>query len=230
MRALKPAALYLFFPSLLLMIGKLFRKTDMTTAEFIRVSGNFYYAAGTFGTFFVLYRTAGKRGTSVFEEVSLHVKGVSLKRLFCICMAGLGMGFLASLVLTLISSAVLPLTGYQEISTGAFQGRDLWLLFFTIGISAPVVEEIIFRGYMYRQLRTGFSRNTAVLISSAVFAIFHVSPIWICYAFVFSLFLSYLAEKEKNTIFPVGFHVGINLSSVILWGIIESAKNSFLWG
>lgn len=220
-KALKPAVLYLVFPSILLMFGKMFRRTEMTTSEFIQTSGNFYYAVGTLGTFYILHRTAKKRESSVFKEISLDFKKISYKKLFYISVAGFFTGIILSLSLTMLSMVGITLGGYREISTQVFRGRDLILLFFTIGISAPLVEEIIFRGYMNRQLKMGYSGRTAAMISSAVFALFHISLVWICYSFVLALFLSYLAEKEKNTIFPLGFHVGVNLSSIILWSMTE---------
>lgn len=229
-KALKPAVLYLLVPSLLLTAGKMFRRTDLTTAEFIRVSGNFYYAAGTLATLWLLYRLARRRGNSLFEEVSLSVKTISVKKLLSVSAAGLGVGFVLSVFLTLITSAGLPLNSYREISMGAFQGRDLPLLFLTVGFTAPLVEEIIFRGYMYRQLKNCWQKRTAAYISAAVFALFHVSLIWMCYAFFIALFLTYIAEKEKNIIFSAGFHMGINLSSVILWGVAEWTGNSLFWG
>lgn len=220
-RAVRPVILYLLLPSGVALVGMIFRDTNLSTAEFIKSSGNFYYTIGVLATFYFLYKTEKKKGGAIFEEVSFGVKNAPYKRLALLYIIGLVCGILLSVLLTIVSYVSPVLDGYREMSTRTFEGRDFLLLLFTVGLSVPVLEEIIFRGYMYQRLQTGFTKKAAVLIGSFVFALCHVSPFWIAYAFVAAVFLCRLLDKNKNILFPMVFHGGFNMSSILIYVMTE---------
>ncbi|MCC8025774.1 MAG: CPBP family intramembrane metalloprotease [Clostridium sp.] len=223
-RAARPVALYLLLPAGLAFLGMIFRSTNLSTEEFIKSSGNFYYGLGVLATFWLLDKAAKKKGSSLFCEVSFSRKNVQLKQLLLLYLTGLACGLLLSVLLTLVTYVSPVLNGYQEMSTRTFKGKDFLLLLFTVGLSAPVVEEIIFRGYMYQRLQRGFPKRTAVITASFVFAICHISPFWAAYAFAAALLLCRLLDENRNLLFPIAFHGGFNLSSILLYVLTEFIK------
>lgn len=60
--------------------------------------------------------------------------------------------------------------GFSEISSRF----ELFLAFFALVIAAPIIEEIIFRGYLFSRLRREFGMITGVVITSVVFGIVHL--------------------------------------------------------
>ena len=85
-------------------------------------------------------------------------------------------------------------------------------------IVAPVVEEILFRGYFYGVLKRFTSPVFAVLISSALFAVVHVNlpalvPLW-----VFAIILTISYELSGCLWVPITIHALFNTTNVTLLG------------
>lgn len=100
----------------------------------------------------------------------------------------------------------------------------LWLqAFFVAGVVAPVVEETMFRGVLYRHLREatrGFGRVLSVLTSAAavsfVFAVIHPQgvqgvPVLMALAVSFAL-----AREWRGTILPAVVAHGLNNTAITL--------------
>ncbi len=118
-----------------------------------------------------------------------------------------------------------------SVGAGVLSVPYVLVLALTIGL----VEETSFRGYILRNLRSSFSERKAVLYSSILFGLYHISffyiyttPLppsqaftywssFILYAFVTGVFLGYLYLNTRQTIIgPVAFHSsGIFLQSFV---------------
>lgn len=77
---------------------------------------------------------------------------------------------------------------------------------------APLAEELLFRGLLYRVL-SPLGAKRCILLTALVFAFMHGSLYQIPYAFLAGLFLGYLREKSGALLYPVLFHVTSNLLS-----------------
>ena len=72
--SLRPVALYLFFPALLMSVGMLlFGGRSAETV--IGRSGNFYYALGMAATVFLLHKRSRKQGSSLWRSPHWNIKG-----------------------------------------------------------------------------------------------------------------------------------------------------------
>ena len=65
-------------------------------------------------------------------------------------------------------------------------------------ILAPVVEELIFRYFLYRSLKNRFPRRTAALISALIFAILHFNVIAFVPIFLVAMGLNATYERYQN--------------------------------
>lgn len=100
---------------------------------------------------------------------------------------------------------------------------------FTALIYAPIVEEIVFRGVLFRNLRAKLSFGYAALISAFAFGLMHVfsalisgniSDIW--YLLVYGglgFIFCYLYEKEKTIYAPMLLHL-LNNGIAILFMLL----------
>ena len=104
-----------------------------------------------------------------------------------------GIGFVATLIVTLISAQFGVVPEHEFVSNGAAGSHPIadeiatgnpWMVlgvFLTACVAAPIVEETVFRGLLYQQLRDGTKRwghrfvsvMFSALLSSFVFAIIH---------------------------------------------------------
>lgn len=83
-----------------------------------------------------------------------------------------------------------------------------------LGILVPIVEELVFRGLMYKRLRYGLPFLPAALYGAFAFAIFHGNLVQMIYAFVLGMLFSYMYEKYGSLKAPIFAHIMMNLVSV----------------
>lgn len=76
----------------------------------------------------------------------------------------------------------------------------LWLLLL-IAVIAPVCEELLFRGMIYRWARTRQGTAVAVIATSSLFALAHVVPVLLVPLFVLGVALALVAERSAS-IYP----------------------------
>ena len=94
----------------------------------------------------------------------------------------------------------------QQVGFDTLSSGQLPLVFISLVIIPPLLEETITRGFLYTGLKKGTNRYLAVFITSALFAIAHLqfgsgAPLlWIAAidTFTLSLFLIYLKEKTGS--------------------------------
>lgn len=121
-----------------------------------------------------------------------------------------------TVVLTLINSFVqVNASQTQELGFNHVVGTtNLMLTFASLVILPPIVEEIMFRGFLYGGLRKRLHVIPAVLITSLIFALPHSaesgdgSVLWIAAidTFSLSLVLCYLREKTGAIYAGIGLH------------------------
>ncbi len=94
------------------------------------------------------------------------------------------------------------------------------MIFCIVGI-VPVVEEMLFRGYLQTWLRGFWNSKISIVVTSVIFAVFHYSfqQGWsnielLISLFVLSLFLGLIYEKKESLWAPIGLHVTFNFVNV----------------
>lgn len=91
-------------------------------------------------------------------------------------------------------------------------------------IAAPIVEEFLFRGYMYGTLRRLTNPVFAAVVIGGLFAVVHgnlpaLLPLW-----VFSILLSFAYEMTRCLWVPVGMHVFFNVANIVLMLMPDGAE------
>lgn len=150
----------------------------------------------------------------------LWQKGIGLRRLKWRDLGFTILGVVAyigvyTVVLTAISSFFKVNTDQaQELGFDHVVGTtNLMLTFASLVILPPIVEEIMFRGFLYGGLRSKLHFIPAALITSVIFAIPHSAEssqgiLWIAAidTFSLSLVLCYLREKTGAVYAGIGLH------------------------
>jgi uncharacterized protein len=96
---------------------------------------------------------------------------------------GLSVGLLiANGILTTIYTLALGGRELQQETTDMIKGMDrsplnLALIFFSIAIVAPVVEELLFRGYLQNALARKMHPGYAIALAAAIFGAIHLQPL-----------------------------------------------------
>ena len=74
-------------------------------------------------------------------------------------------------------------------------------------IIAPIAEEIVFRGYLYKAFRDRFKPWYAIVMSAALFSAIHLEPLAAVQLFVIGIVLAYVYEKTDNLMAPIALHM-----------------------
>lgn len=125
------------------------------------------------------------------------------------------LGLVCSIVLTQISAV----TGIRSEGLDVFRdtlsnlsGLELLLLVMLVGVVVPVVEELIFRGLLWKVVT--FCRGTsfiAYLITSCLFALAHLEPLHVLGVLPLSFFIGWLKLKTDSILPGIAAHISNNL-------------------
>lgn len=98
---------------------------------------------------------------------------------------------------------------------------DFILTVSTIVVFAPIIEELLFRGFLQSFIRQHLGSKAAIVISSFCFAFFHYSPEQgisnfsiIFSLFFLALFLGYSYEAKRSLLTPISLHAIFNAVNV----------------
>lgn len=128
---------------------------------------------------------------------------------------GYGVYFLLSIVFLLIAQSVIP--GFsvdQEQNVGFDQLGSRFeyvMAFIALVVLAPIVEEVIFRGFLFTQVRKNLHFWWTALIVSIVFGLIHLQWNVGVDVFALSLVLCYIREKTGTIWAGIGIHMLKNL-------------------
>ncbi len=138
-----------------------------------------------------------------------------LKNVISIYLLYLLLGFSIALLLKLIGGA--PGYGMQESYLPLF-GNDVWGLgvglIFVVFI-APFVEEIYFRGFVYKTFAGTWPIWLASILSAALFAFVHFQFQVFIPLFIVGLFLNWSYQKTQSLWVAIAFHA---LNNAIAFG------------
>lgn len=120
----------------------------------------------------------------------------------------------------------------QEIGFESARGIQLGLVFVSLVLLPPIVEEILMRGFLYSSLRRKITRFHATVITSALFAVAHLQAgsgaalLWVAAVdtFVLSVVLIHLREKTGKLWAPMGLHGLKNLVAFMSIFVFHLAK------
>ncbi len=124
-------------------------------------------------------------------------------------------GSVAGSIVVTVSQMGEVFEGYEAVATEVFS-YDIILQLVVLGIAAPLVEELIYRGLIYQRLKGFMNVRQAFIISSLLFGLTHGNFIQAVYGFAMGLLLAYVYEKYKTLAAPILCHCGANLISVVL--------------
>ena len=156
-----------------------------------------------------------------------------LLRLLCVFISGQLLFQIAAMSLEMILN-LFGLSALEAINN-ASAGADTLSMYLYVGILAPIVEELLFRGLILRTMLP-YGKRFAILTSAFLFGIYHGNLVQSPFAFVVGLVLGYTAV-EYSIAWAMVLHMFNNLilsdlqtrltsglpemtASLINWGII----------
>jgi len=112
----------------------------------------------------------------------------------------------------------------EEILNWEGPRYKLIFVFLALGVGAPLVEELAFRGTLYPSLKTWMPRGYAVIITGLIFAIIHGSLSALFPLFVFGSFLC-LVRDRYGLFTSMGIHALLN-AHTFFWLLVAPEASS----
>ena len=126
--------------------------------------------------------------------------------------------FVALLQLVMPKFMLESYTDTQQI----IEGGGFLIQLLTAGIVAPIVEELIYRGLVYRRTKKMTGTIAAAILSAALFGVFHGNWVQAPYAFIIGIVAVFVYEKFKSIVAPIMLHMSANILSVLIMTMTSS--------
>ena len=198
------------------------RSADATWAEAVRAAAGapLNYAlvqAASVGVIFIVAFPYRSRGERFLDAVQVRpiVGGVA-----ALCF---GAGMLLQLPLAELGNLaqeIWPMSfddvarRHRLVNPTTWSGGMSVLL--ALVLVAPVTEELLFRGWLLRDLEQRYGTSAALLWSSALFGLVHLEASAIVYATLAGLILGSVALRTGSTVASIAMHAGVNSLPLLL--------------
>ena len=116
---------------------------------------------------------------------------------------------------------IIPGFGQQEnIIDGLINSNlDFYVIGAAICVFAPIIEEVVFRGYIYNKFKTNYSKIRSSILTSIIFAGIHFQFEVFSAMFVLSLIIHWVYEKSNGISGAIIFHM---LNNTLTFFIVQS--------
>lgn len=164
-----------------------------------------------FGFMFMYFDVLKEKQLGIYKKY----KGVKISTYLLIIPLAISSMMMGNGLVSIIQS-FLPktwLAAYDDTSAILY-GCGIEVQILTTVIAAPIIEEIIFRGLIFKRIRRVSNATVAIIISALLFGIFHGNVVQGIYAFIIGALLAYVYEKYKCIVAPILFHMTANAVSV----------------
>lgn len=134
------------------------------------------------------------------------------------------------IILGIILSLIYNIFAYYFnffLKTSLFDNNNnLIITLISTGLIGPIIEELMFRGIIYNELKNKYKNMKAILITTIFFAIIHFNIIQILYALAIGFILIFVYEKYKNIKAPIILHMASNITTTLFLPIL--VQNNFI--
>lgn len=138
----------------------------------------------------------------------IPVKYALFLSLFSICIS------LFTISLVNILTPVFP--DYSKVSQDMVAGMNSILGILAVVLFAPIFEEILFRGLIFKELYKSSSLWLALILQAIIFGVAHGNKLQFIYTFILGLALALTYHWTKSIITPIILHCTYNILGTLL--------------
>ncbi|MDR2576696.1 MAG: CPBP family intramembrane metalloprotease [Puniceicoccales bacterium] len=193
---------------------------------FVDIEQHFYAVSFLCQLFLLLFlcRTVRRNAFSFADGLQIYMK--PMERVLRSCGAylrGVPILFVVSAIwmffLVLLDNCGMPISfGVQGLLADLEDASPIFIIesVFIASVVAPISEELLFRGALYRYGKMHLSAVSSALITSFLFALLHWNLCAFLPLFVLSLLLTRTYERTGNIAPCIGFHALFNFNNIAL--------------
>jgi membrane protease YdiL (CAAX protease family) len=122
---------------------------------------------------------------------------------------------------------LIPLPKFMEEVFALLATRDIWT-FLMVGITGPILEEVLFRGLILDGFLRRYRPGKAIFWSAFLFGLFHLNPWQFIPGFITGLLLGYIYMRTRSLIPVILVHIVNNSFSYLIMFIYGEDVLSFI--
>jgi len=155
-------------------------------------------------TYFIIEKI---KKTGIVKEAD--IRKISGKHIGLTIMAATGAMFFLNFMLNILP---IPKELLGSLSSGMknLSAYPFWQAVLANAILIPIMEEVVFRGYLFNRLSKAMPEIVAALITSVIFGLCHGGIVWATWAFVFGMIICVFRIKTGSIIPGMIFHIIMN--------------------
>jgi membrane protease YdiL (CAAX protease family) len=123
-------------------------------------------------------------------------------------------------VMTTVNMVLVQFDAGEELFMEQFLNNPHWLMLVAASLLAPMLEELLFRGYLYKAFRpTRLGMSGTLLLTSACFSLMHAAQYsWygVAQIFCLALVLGLARERSGSILTPIAIHTTQNTLASLL--------------
>ncbi|MDP2813591.1 MAG: CPBP family intramembrane metalloprotease [Erysipelotrichaceae bacterium] len=133
---------------------------------------------------------------------------------------GVGCVFLSQLIISISESIGIlnfdNLETYEQLISSIIGQSPTWLILLTIGIVAPIAEELLFRGLIFHMFNRHMNVKIALIVQGLLFGAFHMNLVQSVYASVLGIVLGITYLLTGSLWIPIIIHIVNNSVALLL--------------
>ncbi|MCD8301050.1 MAG: CPBP family intramembrane metalloprotease [Clostridiales bacterium] len=151
-----------------------------------------------------------------------YPRGYSFHTIMSILFLGIGLQYVTTLVAN-VTAYFKPdwLSAYQKLVSNAGYGNPTVTIVIYSIVVAPILEETIFRGLIFRYARIAFPFWIANIWQALLFGVMHGNFLQGIYAFVMGLILGFIAHRGRGIKYSIPVHIIFNVIGLFFSGLIS---------
>ena len=119
---------------------------------------------------------------------------------------------------------------YTDVADQTIYSQPVWLILLTVGVVAPVSEELLFRGLLFSRMKDWIKPWLAVVFSAAFFGLYHGNVVQFIYAFLMGILFAVIYHRTGVLRTTIVAHMVANLWSVLGYGFVKEAALNIEYG
>ena len=183
---------------------------------------------GALLTLLVFFIIEKVKKTNLAKETDM--KPVTGKQMGLTVVGALGGMFFMNFMLTILPIPE-ELLGDLTSGMGSLTSYPFWLAIIVNAILIPILEEVVFRGYIFSRLGKAMPAAVAAVISSVVFGLCHGGLVWAIWAGIVGLIICVVRIKSGSIIPGIVFHIIMNTYGMVCsyFPVLEKISNTGMY-
>ena len=136
----------------------------------------------------------------------------------------------ATMVLGIVMNIILAGFSFVKNSEALERANEylangpVWQSLLLVGLFAPALEELVFRGVIFGQFRSAFGLIPGMIVSALVFGAIHMNLPQFVYAAAMGLVLSFVYDRSKSIVASIAAHGLTNLAVTLFSAYIGFSR------